>query len=235
MKSFRRIKKLAEAVKELASKGERKIVVADIACDHGYLAELISRDENVAKVVASDISKKCLAKVEELKKNYHLDKIETVLGDGLEPIERADISVIAGLGGYEIIKILKTQNKNSFTENKCDLFVFQPSDSEVQLRDFLFLNQIKIIKDYIIKSGKRFYPIIIIDVSKQEKNETTLFNRYLGRDNKIENSDFRDFLKNYLILTEFMKNITVEQLEKDEKLKEKYNVRIMIEKLLKEC
>ena len=235
MKSFRRIKKLSEVVKELAEEGENKKIVADIACDHGYLAELISRDENVSQVIASDISEKCLAKVENLKKDYHLNKIETVLGDGLNPIERADISVIAGLGGYEIIKILKNQNKNSFTENKCKLFVLQPSDSEVQLRDFLFENELKIIKDFIVESGKRFYPIIVVDVSKTEKTEPSLFNRFIGRDNTTKSLDFRNYLKNQYELTSYLNNVTEAQCEKDAKLKEKYNIRIMIENLLKEC
>ncbi len=235
MKSFRRIKKLSEVVKELAQEGENKKIIADIACDHGYLAELISRDENVALVIASDISEKCLSKVENLKKDYHLNKIETVLGDGLTPIERADISVIAGLGGYEIIKILKTQNKNSFTENKCNLFVLQPSDSEVQLRDFLFENEFKIIKDFIVESGKRFYPIIVVDVSKTEKTEKTLFNRFIGRDNTTKSLDFRNYLKNQYELTSYLTGVTKAQCEKDEKLNEKYKIRIMIEKLLKEC
>lgn len=235
MKSFRRIKKLAETVDDIVESESGNIVVADIACDHGYLAELISRNEKVGKVIASDISEKCLEKVRELKKNYHLDKIEIVCGDGLCPIEYADISVIAGLGGYEIIKILSQQNKNCFMTNKCDIFVLQPSDSALQLRDYLFENKIKIIKDFIVQSGKRFYPIIVVDVSKTEINEKSLFNRYIGRDNTIKSSDFRNYLKDYIALTDFMKNITKEQLAKDKILNEKYNIRIMIENLLKQC
>ena len=63
MKAYKRIKEIAKVIDLLAKDGD---VVADIACDHGYLAELLNRNSKIKTVYATDISKKCLQKVEKL-------------------------------------------------------------------------------------------------------------------------------------------------------------------------
>jgi tRNA (adenine22-N1)-methyltransferase len=139
------------------------VVVADIATDHGYLAELLSRHKKVSKVIATDISQACLDKANELKLRCKLDKIETRLGDGLNPIKKADIVVMAGIGGYEIIKILTNQNRQDNGENKCNLFVLQPSKNAAELRRFLIQKNVGILSDFIEFSSGKFYPIIVAD------------------------------------------------------------------------
>lgn len=121
MKSFNRIKVLSQTVTEfLEEKQLKNAIVADVATDHGYLSELLSRNENISKIIATDISEKCLSKANELIKQNNLSKIETKLGDGLEPISQVDLCVLAGIGGYEIIKILSNQNITIKGENKCN-------------------------------------------------------------------------------------------------------------------
>ena len=111
MKSFNRIRCLNNVVTDVISEYNIKdIVVADIATDHGYLAELLSRNHCIKKVYATDISQKCLDKTNELISRCNLKKIETRLGDGLNAVDHADISILAGIGGYEIIKIISNQN-----------------------------------------------------------------------------------------------------------------------------
>lgn len=207
MKSFNRIRKLNEIVGlVLLDYGINNAVVADIATDHGYLAELLSRNENISKIYATDISKKCLDKTDELIKNNNLIKIETKLGDGLEPINQVDLSVMAGIGGYEIIKILSNQNITNHNAKKCSLFVLQPTKNVVDLRKFLIKNDYEIVIDKIIKSGGKFYPIIVVDLNKKCSIDGSVFELYFGRSNSIENTEFVGYLEDLTNRFEFLNN-----------------------------
>ncbi len=229
MKAYKRIKKMAEVASNLARQGD---IVADVAADHGYLAELFDRNPKFSKVYATDISKKCLEKVEKLKKDYNLSKVETVLGDGLEPLGKIDIAVIAGIGGLETIKMLTKQNRLDSGENKCNLFVLQPAQNVFEFRKWLYGEEIYIISDFLVEDAKKFYPIIAVDVSKKQKNEKTLYNLYFGRDNKIENKDFVNFLKDAKQNFAYLENVTDEMLSKDEILREKYEIYNLVKNLL---
>ena len=56
MKSFNRIRRLTEVVGDfIDSNGLDNITIADIGADHGYLAELLSRNSKIKKVI--DIQK----------------------------------------------------------------------------------------------------------------------------------------------------------------------------------
>lgn len=232
MKTYKRIEKLSEAVDFVCLNFEKSIIVADIGTDHGYLSENLSKKDNIEKVLATDISEKSLDKLEKLIKNWNLKKIETFVGDGLNPISGADVSVIAGIGGHEIIKILETQNNARSGEFKCKYFVLQPAQNDIQLRKWIFDNKIKLLKDYIIFDADRFYPIIIIDVSKKQRNKKNIFNLWLGRDNKIENDDFILYLKDLKVSFEFLKDIPKKRIKKDDVLYQKYKLNKIIEKLL---
>lgn len=233
MKTYKRIAKLEEAVCFVYDKLGRKMTVADIGTDHGYLAESLSKNEKIKTVLASDISKKSLSKLEKLIRENNLTNIKTFVGDGLEPIEKADVSVIAGIGGWEIIKILEAQNKTSDGKIKCDYFVLQPAQNVIELRKWLFDKKIKILKDYIIHDADRFYPIIIAQMSKKQKNKQNVYNIWLGRDNDVKNQDFILFLKDLKESFVFLKDINKSRAKKDEILYQKYKLNKLIDKLLK--
>lgn len=225
MKSFNRIKKLNQVVVDLIDeKTLDDVVVADIATDHGYLAELLSRNEKIKKVIATDISQACLDKVIDLKSRCKLDKIETILGDGLEPIDKVDVAVMAGIGGYEIIKILNNQNKLNDCENKCNLFVFQPSKNVAELRRYLIKIKVGLIRDFIVMSGKKFYPIIVASFVDGDVLEDTLFNVYFGRDNVVENKDFLMYLCYVIEEYKFLENLTNDDILKSDELITKFNI-----------
>lgn len=225
MKSFNRIRRLNQVAGDVIEKyGFQKAIVADIATDHGYLAELLSRNESVSKVFATDISQRCLDKTNELKQRCKLDKIETRLGDGLEPIDYADLTVLAGIGGYEIIKILSQQNALKNGENKCNLFVFQPSKNAVELRLYLIDNNIKIVSDFIVFSSGRFYPIIIADLLQKNDTEKTLFNLHFGRDNSVNNVDFLRFLNRQIEDLKFLENMSNSAINSGYDLKTKFDI-----------
>lgn len=230
MKAYGRIKKIANVVLDELGKGSG-FVVADIGTDHGYLAELLSRSDKVKSVIATDISEKCLNKVKKIKQECNLTKIETRLGDGLEPVDCADMCVIAGIGGFEIIKMIQNQNGNK-ENRKCDLFVLIPSQNVVDLREWLFKNEVLVKKDVVFESANRFYSILVVDVSKKQKNKLTIFNLFLGRDNKVENQEFVHYLNFVSQELEFISDIPDERILKDESLMQKKQLKIMVDKML---
>ena len=79
--------------------------VFDVGSDHGLLAISLSKDH---EVVASDISKSSIKKMEE---NVSKSKanVKVVHSDGLDnlDIDKKDTVIIAGMGTYTILKILK--------------------------------------------------------------------------------------------------------------------------------
>lgn len=234
MKSFNRLRQLNRVVSELLkSKKMQNVVVADIATDHGYLAELLSRNDEISCVYATDISQKCLDKTNELIKKCGLNKIKTRLGDGLEPIEKADISILAGIGGYEIINILSNQNITKTGKKKCTNFVLQPSKNEVELRRFLIEKNYEIEKDFIVKSGGKFYPIIVVDITKNCTVDKSIFNLYFGSTNDIENQDFLDYLFSIVVDYKFLEDLDEDYIKNNEELKLKFEIVSLANSLIK--
>lgn len=225
MKSFNRLRQLDLVISNIINENNlNNVVVADIGTDHGYLAELLSRNEKISLVLATDISQKCLDKTNKLIKENNLQKISTILGDGLDAIEKAKIVVAAGIGGYEIIKMLSNQNITKNGENKCDIFVFQPSKNVVELRQFLIEKKYKILHDFIIFSGGKFYPIICVNLGVFDELKPSIENVYFGRDNSFKNQVFIKYLKNEINKLSFIELLDKKTIENDEDLKLKFKI-----------
>lgn len=228
MKTQRRIKKIFDLTMLAANNFSKNVVVADIATDHGFVAELLSKCDKVQKVIATDISEKSLSKLTKLILLKKLNKIETRLGDGLLPIEQADICVIAGIGGFEIKKMIETQNRKDNGDPKCNMFVLQPAQNIVELREWIFDNNFFVLQDVVIEDAERFYPITVIDISREQDNEKSIFNLWLGRDSRQNLIDFKHFLvylKEYL---QFLDGISYERALKDKMLLQKYELNNLI-------
>ena len=235
MKSFNRIRCLNKAVSEIIDEYNLiDVVVADIGTDHGYLSELLSRNKKIKKVFATDISQKCLDKTNQLISKCNIEKIETKLGDGLDAVDVVDLAVVAGIGGYEIINILQNQNKIN-EKRKCDLFVLQPSDNTVELRQWINKNNMLVVSDFIFESAKRFYSIIVVDVSKTEVKKLDDFDLYFGRDNTLENKEFVNYLLYLKESLSYLDGLSKERIDADEVLIQKTKLKILIDKLLDKC
>lgn len=184
-------------LQEIANQIENVNVVADIGADHGYLTKMLIEQCRAKHVIATDISKPSLQKTEMLAKRFGFEnKIETRVGDGLDPIfkeDKVEVCVIAGMGGYEIIKILSSQDLKNIK-----IFVFQPAQNASNLREFLTQNGFEIVFDEIVKDQKKFYSTI-----KAIKNGT---NKKLQKRQILfgiscqntKNPDFFEYLKEYI-------------------------------------
>ena len=164
----------------------RCTTLVDVGCDHGKLSCQALIDKKAQNVIAVDISDKSLQKCRDLANKLKLENIDFRCSDGLSAIKdgEADQVVIAGMGGYEIIKILKRGLKG--IEN----FVFCPHQDEVVLREYL-KDSFVIDKDYVLFNDDHFYSIIVCHKGKGNLSKKEIL---LGKDN-LENKDYIAYLK----------------------------------------
>ncbi len=130
-------------------------VFADVGCDHGYCTKYVLDNNLCNRAIIADVSAPSLSKAERLLSNYILSgKCYSVCCSGLSKIqEEVDSVLIAGMGGEEIIGILK----ESYIPNN---FVFQPMKNAPELRKFLLESGCAITYDNLFYCDKKYYFII---------------------------------------------------------------------------
>ena len=179
-----------ERISKLCSYLHKCKTFADVACDHGYIAEYMLKNGLCESAVVSDISEKSLKKAETLLSEYiSAGKCRSVCCDGLKEINRdTDCVMIAGIGGEEIIKILS----EGFMPKS---FVFQPMKNADTLREFLLKNDCFIETDDIFSDGKKYY--FIICGRRGNAQNYTKEQLLYGKDS-LKNPVFYDYLRNEL-------------------------------------
>jgi tRNA (adenine22-N1)-methyltransferase len=125
---------------------------ADVGCDHGYCTQYMLKNGLCERAYISDISPKSLQKAERLLKPFlEADRVKAVACFGLEQIPPSvDEVLIAGMGGEEIIDILK----RGFIPEK---FVFQPMKNAEKLRKFLLDSGCDLLRDDLFYCGKYYF------------------------------------------------------------------------------
>lgn len=158
---------------------------ADIGCDHGYISQLMLKEQKCKQLVYSDISAPSLQKAQKLLSGY--ENAKPVCCSGLEKIDQnVDCVLIAGMGGENIISILQ----NGFLPKT---LVLQPMKNIDKLRVYLNKNGYFLQKDFIFKAENKFYNLLIAvkgsqDLSQEEieygidnlQNPSKDFLEYLG-------------------------------------------------------
>ncbi len=161
---------------------------ADVACDHGYCAEYMLKNNLCESAVIADISSKSLEKAKTLLSGYiSSGRCRAVCCDGLKGIDGSvGCVMIAGIGGDEIIKILS----DGFIPQS---FVFQPMKNHSALRKFLVGRGCKLTADDVFTDGKNYYFLIkgVRDGNNESYTEAAL--KY-GKDS-LGNPVFRQYLQ----------------------------------------
>ena len=178
---------MKERVAHICSLLPRCEVFADVGCDHGYMAEYMLKNGLCTRAYVTDISAKSLHKAEILLKDYIDDgKCFPIVCDGLSALPEApDLVLIAGLGGEEIVKILR---ESYLPANFC----FQPMKNSEKLRRYLVACGAKISRDFMFSDGKKYYDVILGKHGGDAYSEREF--RY-GRDNLKGNPTFLNFVK----------------------------------------
>lgn len=152
MKITKRLEKIANLVEEGKS-------VIDIGTDHGLVPLYLAKKEISKDILATDISKKSLQKLEDKLDNDLKKIIKTKVCDGLDGIDikKGQIAIIAGMGAVTIIEIL---SQNIEKVRKLDYIICEGNIGNEKLRKFLNENDFYIDKDFLIKDGRKHYDII---------------------------------------------------------------------------
>lgn len=146
-----------EAIASLVKKCD---VVADIGTDHGYVAELLLKNDICKKVIASDINKGPLSSAINHLTGQNLDdRVDFRLGSGMTVLNKneANTVVIAGMGGDLICSILDTSID---LVNTTDVLILQPMTAIDRLREHLYEIGFKIVEEKIVKEYHHYYFII---------------------------------------------------------------------------
>ena len=170
--------------------------IADVGCDHGKLVEYLLANNIVDSAIVSDISMPSLQKAIDLLsgKGYNFKYIccDGLIGYSQENIDEC---VISGMGGEEIVKIIK----NSPIE--INSFVLSPQHNNIMVKEFMLSLGYTINFDIIINDKSKFYNIFRCEKS-DDKVGFSRFNLHFGKDNFINaNNDCDAFVEKEILKT----------------------------------
>lgn len=149
---YKRLKKIGDLIPEYS-------VIADIGTDHGILPFYLVDNRKARHVIATDISMTSIDILQEKIDQYHKEKIETRLGDGLETIKKGEVDgvVLTGLGGFLIRDLLE---KDREKVQELDFLVLQANVGIEELRRYLHSVSFRIKEEKDLFDGKHYYTII---------------------------------------------------------------------------
>lgn len=190
-------------------------IIADVGCDHGKLTRFLFDEGKIDFAYISDISEPSLKKAIDILSPYQ-GRFSSICCDGLKGYESSvqiDECVIAGMGGFEIKKIIEN---SPISINK---YILAPQHDEIELKKYLIENNYKIVFDIIILDKGKFYNIIKC-VKCDKKTQISDFNLYFGKDNFTSKlSDLSEFVDKKLEkLLEIRSQQKVKSLELDQKI-----------------
>lgn len=160
-------------------------VFADIGCDHGYIAKAMIKSNKCQKVIVSDISQKCLEKaIELLGEEISQGVAESVVCDGFNGVVGADLALIAGMGGKEIISILES------AKDLPEKLVLQPMKNCPEVRRCVNRLGYKIHTDFVFFSANKYYDLLVLEKGEDHLTEEEI---EFGRTNIREKG--KDFIQ----------------------------------------
>lgn len=157
-KQFQLPKRLETIIERMPASG----CIADIGCDHAYVAIEAVRRGKAARALACDVRKGPLQQAAE-----HIlcaglaGKIETRLSDGLEKVApgEADSVIIAGMGGPLMERILQGRLADF------GHFVLSPQSEIPHFRRFLLAEGMQIDEETMLIDEGKYY--VIFNVSQR--------------------------------------------------------------------
>ena len=135
--------------------------VADIGCDHGYLAIHALTTGLASSVIAADIGEGPLQSALHNSVKYGVrDKIEFYLSDGVRNIPRDfNTLVCAGMGGDTMVHILESA---PWLKSEQYRMILQCQSKTPLLRRYLSENGWRIYEESVLRDGKFLYTVMEI-------------------------------------------------------------------------
>lgn len=141
--------------------------VADIGCDHGYVAMELVRRGIAERAIAMDVRQGPLSRAQEnIRKEQLEDRIECRLSDGLEGLEvgEADGIVIAGMGGPLMVKLLSA-GREKLTAVRT--MVLQPQSELPEVRRYLHKNGWRIAQEAMLQEDGKYYTVLQVKTGEE--------------------------------------------------------------------
>ena len=199
-----KISKRLEAISSLVPINSN---IIDIGCDHALLDIYLYQKKISNKIIASDINN--------IKKEGLSDKINIRLGSGLNPYKKDEVDtlVLAGMGTYTIIDILK--NSSDKLNNVKNIIVQSNTKIELLRREIIKLDYY--IDNEIMLIDKGIYYTIIS--FKKGKKKYTKYELYFGpillnTRNKVFTEYFKkEYDRLFVILDNLPRNKIIERFK----------------------
>lgn len=143
-------------------------VIADIGCDHGYLACHAILSGKAKKAYACDVARGPLENAKKTVCENGLEKkVECRLQNGLQTLpEGVDLAILAGMGGLNMIDIL------NHSPYPVPHLLLSPHKDAGALRFTLKQKGYWIEKEKVIEEDGHFYPVILVhfdpDIAKDQ-------------------------------------------------------------------
>ncbi len=134
--------------------------IADIGCDHGYVAMELVRSKVCRHVIAMDDNSGPLDRARHNIADFCMqDYIETRLSDGVSALREGEAEgiICAGMGGKLVISILE-QGKKLIGEMK--QVILQPQSELSEVRGYLREKGYLVEKEDIIYEDGKYYPMM---------------------------------------------------------------------------
>lgn len=151
---------LSDRLNAIASLVPNSKTVADIGCDHAYIAIHLIQSGKAQRVIGCDVNKGPLMRALENAKSYDVDdKIELRLSDGLEKLNsgEADSIVIAGMGGPLMQRIVIDGLDRIHDDTQ---LILQPQSDIGAFRRFLKEYGFNITQEAIVYEDGKYYPMM---------------------------------------------------------------------------
>ena len=166
---------LSDRLKAVAAMITPGLRVADVGCDHGYLAIYLIRKNISPHVIAMDVGEGPLMRaVEHVREAGLTDRIETRLSDGLDKLaeDEAECVVMAGMGGRLMMKIMED---GGAVCSEIREFILQPQSEIEMVRHFLENNGYRIISEDMVFEDDKFYPMMKVIHGKMDLDKPVYY------------------------------------------------------------
>jgi len=151
---------LSERLLNIAKFVTPGLTVADVGCDHAYVAIHLVQQRISPRVIAMDVRKGPLKRADIHIREAGLEnKIETRLSDGVEKLKAGEVEclILSGMGGALMQKIMSEGNE---ILKEMKEFILQPQSEIAQFRHFLQNCRYQIIAEAMICEDGKYYPML---------------------------------------------------------------------------
>lgn len=152
--------RLSMRMKQIIDLVEPCKTVADIGCDHGYVAIDLIEKGLADTVIAMDVRKGPLSRaMEHISQAGLTSRIPCRLSDGLEQLQpgEAETLIMAGMGGLLITGILERGKEK---RKRTETLILQPQSDIPEVRRYLHNDGYQIQREEMLEEDGKYYIVI---------------------------------------------------------------------------